>query len=233
MLIDKLSKYVVVFTVVAAALLLASSTVFSQDSSAKLLGEANFTVPDEDRSAGIHGEIKVAVDVNEKGDVHRAVVYIGPGWPCGEDLYTRVDKLLRSIEKSVANYKFSPATKDGKPVDAKLSLTLKIPSPDPNAGAAVDVKRKLVSAGVINGKALSLPRPAYPAAARAERASGLVSVKVLVNEQGETIWAQAISGHPLLMFAARDAACGSKFAPTLLQGNPVRISGVLTYNFVP
>jgi len=90
-----------------------------------------------------------------------------------------------------------------------------------------------ISGGVLNGKALSLPAPAYPAAARAVEASGAVNVQVTINEQGEIISASAVSGHPLLRQASEQAARKAKFAPTLLQGVPVSVTGVLVYNFVP
>ncbi len=92
---------------------------------------------------------------------------------------------------------------------------------------------KPVSGGVLNGKASSLPKPPYPAAARAVRASGPVSVQVLISESGSVISASAVSGHPLLRQAAEQAARGARFSPTMLSGQAVKVSGVITYNFVP
>jgi len=92
---------------------------------------------------------------------------------------------------------------------------------------------KVISGGVLNGKATSLPKPAYPPAARTVRASGAVSVQVLVDERGNVVSASAVSGHPLLRSAAVQAARGAKFSPTMLSGQAVKVSGVITYNFVP
>ena len=92
---------------------------------------------------------------------------------------------------------------------------------------------RTVSGGVMNGKATSLPRPAYPAAAKAVRAGGAVSVQVLISENGSVISASAVSGHPMLRAAAEGAARGARFSPTLLSGQPVKVSGVITYNFIP
>ncbi len=92
---------------------------------------------------------------------------------------------------------------------------------------------KKISGGVLNGKASSLPAPEYPAAARAVKASGAVNIQVTINEQGDIVSATAVSGHPLLRQAAEEAARKAKFAPTLLQGVPVSVTGVLVYNFVP
>ena len=93
-------------------------------------------------------------------------------------------------------------------------------------------KPKSIAAGVINGKATSLPKPDYPAAAQAVKASGAVNVQVTINENGEVIFASAISGHPLLRQAAEQAALQAAFNPTLLSGQPVKVTGVIIYNFV-
>jgi len=92
---------------------------------------------------------------------------------------------------------------------------------------------KQISGGVLNGKATSLPKPPYPPAARAVRASGAVSVQVLIDEGGSVVSASAVSGHPLLRAAAVQAARGARFSPTMLSGQPVKVSGLITYNFVP
>ncbi len=102
---------------------------------------------------------------------------------------------------------------------------------DSAAGSEPRVKK--ISGGVLNGKASSLPAPEYPAAARAVNASGAVNIQVTINEQGDIVSATAVSGHPLLRQAAEEAARKAKFAPTLLQGVPVSVTGVLVYNFVP
>lgn len=92
---------------------------------------------------------------------------------------------------------------------------------------------KQISGGVLNGKATGLPKPPYPPAARAVRASGAVSVQVLIDESGNVVSASAVSGHPLLRAAAVEAARAATFSPTYLAGQPVKVSGVITYNFVP
>ncbi len=102
------------------------------------------------------------------------------------------------------------------------------PPPPPPPDAAP----RTLSGGVLNGKALSLPRPPYPPAARAVNAEGPVTVQVLIDENGEVVSASAVSGHPLLRSAAVSAARQARFAPTLLAGSPVKVTGVITYNFV-
>ncbi len=90
----------------------------------------------------------------------------------------------------------------------------------------------IVSQGVLNGKAISKPAPAYPPIAKAARASGTVTVQIVVDESGRVVSASAVGGHPLLQQAAVAAARQARFSPTLLSGQPVKVSGVITYNFV-
>jgi TonB family protein len=89
-----------------------------------------------------------------------------------------------------------------------------------------------VESGVLNGKALELPRPEYPSIARAARASGTVTVQVVIDEQGNVSAAHVVSGHPLLQAVSLAAARQAKFFPTLLEGEPVKVTGVITYNFM-
>lgn len=89
-----------------------------------------------------------------------------------------------------------------------------------------------VMGGILNGKALSLPHPEYSGFARAAGASGQVRVVVVVDESGKVVSARAVSGHHLLHAAAESSAKGAKFSPTTLCGQPVKVSGLIIYNFV-
>jgi TonB family protein len=63
------------------------------------------------------------------------------------------------------------------------------------------------------------------------RAQGSVEVQVLISEQGDVLAARAISGHPLLHAASVEAALKWKFKPTLQSGVPVKVAGILTFNY--
>lgn len=86
---------------------------------------------------------------------------------------------------------------------------------------------------VANGKPTSLPKPKYPAKARQSSASGGVVVQATVNESGKVISAKAIKGDPLLWKAAEKAALKAKFTPFLSDGQPVSVTGVIIYSFMP
>lgn len=99
--------------------------------------------------------------------------------------------------------------------------------------AAPTIKKPLTarSGGVMTGKAKFLPQPAYPAPARAVGAQGVVTVQITVDEAGNVISAKALDGNPLLRQAAVAAAWKAKFDPTKLSDIPVKVTGIITYNF--
>jgi TonB family protein len=99
-------------------------------------------------------------------------------------------------------------------------------------GPQAAARTEVISGGVLNSKAIEKPLPNYPEVARAAGASGTVVVQVSVDEEGRVEKARAVSGHPLLQSAAVEAAYRARFSPTKLSGNPVKVFGVITYNFV-
>lgn len=59
-----------------------------------------------------------------------------------------------------------------------------------------------------------------------------VTVQVLIDEEGNVTAAHAVDGHPLLRAVCVAAAGQARFSPTLLEGEPVKVTGVITYNFI-
>jgi TonB family protein len=106
------------------------------------------------------------------------------------------------------------------------------PPPPPPQPTPKPVPKAPISGGVLNGRAVSLPKPPYPPIAKAAHASGTVTVQVTIDESGKVISAHAVGGHPLLQQAAVQAAYQARFTPTQLSGQPVKVTGVIQYNFV-
>ncbi|HEX8148955.1 MAG TPA: TonB family protein [Pyrinomonadaceae bacterium] len=104
-------------------------------------------------------------------------------------------------------------------------------TPPPRHACSLE-SRRVVAGGTLQGKAISKPQPVYPPDAKAARVSGTVVVQIEVGEAGSVVKAEAVSGPEMLREAAEDAALAARFSPTLLSGQPVRVSGVITYNFV-
>ena len=87
-----------------------------------------------------------------------------------------------------------------------------------------------ILAGVLNDIAIELPQP-DPDAAKAANESGTVTVEVIVNEKGEVSTSSVVSGPTSLWSAAAKAARKARFDPPLQNGKPVKIAGILTYEF--
>jgi TonB family protein len=181
------------------------------------------------REAGIEGVVAVNITIDEGGNIVAADAEINDQRVRKAADGTVLDpvpvdaQLRQAAEDAARQAKFSPTLLSGQPVRVKGMIVYSF----------VAHEMKLINGGVLNGKATSLPLPEYPAAARAVNASGSVSVRVTIDEDGAVTDAEAVSGHPLLRRAAVDAAKQARLTPTKLDGKPVKITGVLIYNFVP
>lgn len=123
---------------------------------------------------------------------------------------------------------------DAKPQPPSKPETQTIPQPgqtQPSPETSADDKAP-VEGGFMNGRAVDLPKAAYPEEARKSRAAGTVQIQVLVDETGKVVSAKAIFGPDVLRDAAVKAAMRAKFKPTMVGGVPVKVSGILTYDFV-
>lgn len=90
---------------------------------------------------------------------------------------------------------------------------------------------KIFHKGVITSQALTLPKPNYPPIAKQMGIQGVISVQVLIDESGRVISAKAVGGSPFLTAEAQKAAMQARFSPTILNDQPVKVSGVITYHF--
>ncbi len=97
----------------------------------------------------------------------------------------------------------------------------------PNPNQANQKLKGPLAGGMLNSKAIYLPQPEVPSG----EASGVVLVQVLIDEQGSVVEARPVSGPQHLHAAAVNAARLARFSPTLMMGEPVKVSGTLSYNF--
>lgn len=106
------------------------------------------------------------------------------------------------------------------------------PQPRPVAQTTViDNKPLRVTSNVLQGKAITRLTPPYPPLARQIRLQGDVSIEVMISPEGRIESARVVSGHPMFAQAAREAALGWRFGPTILNGVPVRVTGVIIFVF--
>lgn len=215
---------------IVSILLLAVSIVSAQTPTKTIAGgvlngkATNLAIPAYPAAAkalNAGGAVNVKVVIDENGEVISAEAVSG-------------HPLLRqSAEKAARESKFSPTSLSGQAVKVSGVIVYNFnPSNSADSAQTPIDDAKIISGGVVNSKASNLARPTYLAAARAVRASGAVNVQVTIDENGDVILASAVSGHPLLRQAAEQAARASKFSPTLLQGQPVKVTGIIVYNFV-
>lgn len=80
-------------------------------------------------------------------------------------------------------------------------------------------------------KATERKSPSYPQIAKNAGVVGVVKVYVVVDENGAVAAVQSTDGPVLLRKAAEDAARRWKFNPTVVDGQPVRVSGYISFNF--
>jgi len=90
---------------------------------------------------------------------------------------------------------------------------------------------RILGERVLAGRAIGCVAPKFPALARQARLNGYVRVAVLVNEAGGVTCVQLISGHPLLIGSAIEAARQWIFRPVTQNGRTVSAYGVLAFHY--
>lgn len=135
----------------------------------------------------------------------------GGDWVC-EDCQT-----MNAYFNDPVDWELNIYDEDDKPFRYTLTVTL--------------TDSQIIQKGVLNGTAVSLPKPPTPEEARTAGVKGRVTVKIEIGEEGEVYQAEAVSGDDLLRWAAEDAAMMARFTPTVVNGKPVRVAGILLYEF--
>ncbi len=121
-----------------------------------------------------------------------------------------------------------PGTGTGDTPHVELGENPPLLPPTPTPKPAPTVLR---ISKILNSQALLLPKPNYPIIAKQAGVQGTVSVQVMIDETGKVISAKG-TGHPLLVPEAQRAALQARFSPTIVGETPVKVSGVITYNFI-
>jgi hypothetical protein len=171
------------------------------------------------------------VEVDKNGTVKRAEVWTGPFWPCGSKLDSEVTRVRNEVRDTMMQAKFSPAIRNGKPQSDRVLMNFLVGKAYEDAkGPASSPTATIVHRPELNKSALSLPKPDYP---RGARGPSLISIRVIIDEQGKVISAGSVGGGAEMSFsdAARSSACKAKFAPFILDGLPVKVTGELSYGF--
>ncbi|MGB7068847.1 MAG: TonB family protein [Pyrinomonadaceae bacterium] len=95
----------------------------------------------------------------------------------------------------------------------------------------VEAKTGPMEVGSLIVYATKRTSPVYPPTARSMRATGVVKVEVMVDEEGNVEEVQNASGNSLLQGAAKDAVRKWRFRPFVRDGQPVKANGFVSFNF--
>lgn len=197
--------------------------------------------PKELVGTGLSGSVAIQVTIDENGNVIEAGELLTDQGN-GVVIVTRTNAdpiygdpthplFVEAAREAALQAKFAPTRLSGKPVRVQ-GVIVYIFSARESKDSEAPGTDSLTRDNVLNSKALSLPKPVYPPAALAVGAQGAVIVRVLIDENGNVTKAEAVSGHPLLRSAGIGAARNASFRPTNVDGEPVRVVGILVYHFV-
>ncbi len=106
--------------------------------------------------------------------------------------------------------------------------------PAPVRGTTTDgerLQRIRVSEGVMEELVLEKVPPVYPKIAEQARIQGTVLLKAVIGHDGLVQELHVISGHPMLVQPAMEAARRWRFRPYLLNGAPVEVETVIRIPF--
>jgi TonB family protein len=92
-------------------------------------------------------------------------------------------------------------------------------------------QRIRVGANVQAANLINKVDPVYPPLAEQARIQGTVRFTVIIGKDGRFANIQLVSGHPLLVQAAKDALDQYVYKPTLLNGQPVEVVTQVDVNF--
>jgi len=104
-------------------------------------------------------------------------------------------------------------------------------APTPVVKVAAPKGPQRVSSGVINGLAISQPKPIYPPIARAAHVSGAVVLQAVISKTGTIEKLTVVSGPQMLQSAALQAVQNWRYKPYLLNGEPTEVDTQITVNF--
>ena len=181
------------------------------------------------RNAGVRGEVYVLLFVSKKG-IAKVVDAYGPMAPCSN----LDDPLTASVQaaavEAAKKATFTPATYNGKPVDKGFQLKYIFDPKGPRTSGSDDEIGSSRSDSHVNWPvAITIPKAHYPEVSG--QIAGLVSVRMVIYEDGLVHFAGAISGHRELRRPAVEAACKATFKPATHDGKPIKFEFVLEHNF--
>lgn len=205
-----------------------SQILSAQDRGIEFVSGPTFRLSESAAAAGIDGSFTVSLRVDRTGTIKHLDILAGPIWPCRSSPSSEIKKVREAVRQNILASKFSPATKAGQPVDAEATLDFAIGNSYREAlSGETTSKTKWVvdAASVPEHKATSLPTPPFFGMI------GTAVVRIIIGEDGHVISAGAIRGNFALHAPSRNAACDARFPPTVVDGKPIKVTGLIYYDF--
>lgn len=154
-------------------------------------------------------------------------------------------KVEKVAEKTILTPAETPITDDklanlgrenSKPVEkpdveTENALSRKTTGDETIIKTSFSEKPSVITVGSLVDYATRKVAPIYPQIAKSTRVSGIVRVEVIVDEEGSVSIVQGANGPELLKRAATDAIKRWKFKPVLRDGQPVKVTGFINFNF--
>ena len=142
--------------------------------------------------------------------------------------YSYADEELIFEDGGALHVRMKVRYSDFTPARATLKVT---EVGEDEGGTPLSDTVKPIEAGLLNSKALSLPKPVLSEEAKRLKQTGKITVRVIIDENGKVVSAIAMNGPAALREAAEAAARQATFAPTTQDGITVRVTGDLVYTF--
>jgi TonB family protein len=195
---------------------------------------------------GVQGKVWIHLLISETGDVESA------------DIISGNPDLARAAQEAMKKWKFRPYIRNGKPVKVSTKMpfdfafegqTINIATPPDSStnasappaeagpaqsgeGSSGNPPQKLrVSSGVAEGLVLHKVNPIYPFEARQAHIQGEVILQATIGKDGLIHNLKAVTGHPVLVEAAKGAVEQWRYRPYVFNGNPVEVETTIKVVF--
>lgn len=199
----------------------------------------------EAANKGVQGKVWIHLLISETGNVEST------------DIISGDPDLARAAQQAMKKWKFRPYIRHGKPVKVSTKMPFDFAfqneitdtavPPDSSANAAAspaeaagtsgegssgNPPQKLrVSSGVAEGLVLHKVNPTYPYEARLAHIQGEVILQATIGRDGLIHNLKAVTGHPVLVEAAKGAVEQWRYRPYMLKGNPVEVETTIKVVF--
>jgi protein TonB len=124
-----------------------------------------------------------------------------------------------------------PVGDSSLPIGVPDGTYMKPPAPKAAAVTQPPVHKMIRMAHIEASQLIHKVQPAYPIIAKQTHVQGTVVFTAVISKAGTIENLQLVSGHPLLVAAAREAILQWRYKPTLLSGEPVEVMTNITVNF--